>query len=166
MSANNSVSNPCYDENAIDKRAKQQLILRTITKRISATSGHRIFRLIHEAVANGSMFSCKILSGGHTNYSYKVSVQGHPNLNLFAKLSFEYPLWNPDKSCYYSLKRTENEWEIMMSVSEIAPDCVVKPLGCWDVSQDEQTMKLIVTEWSTADEQFCNQFIDVVVDSS
>ena len=53
----------------------------------------------------------------------------------------------------------------MQSVSEIAPSCVVKPLGCWDIVQDDQNMKLFVTEWSSADEQFCNQFIDGVVDS-
>lgn len=161
---NNSISNPSYDEVEIDKQAKQQLVIQTINKHLSVDSCHKIFRHIHDEVSNGSKLYCKVLSGGCTNYSYKVSVDGHPHLNLFAKLSFEYALWNPDKSSHYSLKRTENEWEIMMSVSEIAPSCVVKPLGCWDVSQDEQRMKLFVTEWSTADEQFCNQFIDGVVD--
>lgn len=165
MSANNNVSNPSYDEVEIDKQAKQQLVIQTITKHLSATSSHKIFRQIQQALDDGSSLSCKILSGGYTNYSYKVSVQGHHDLNLFAKLSFEYALWNPDKSSHYSLKRTENEWEIMMAVSEIAPGSVVKPLGCWDLCQDEQNMKLFVTEWSSADEQFCNQFIDGVVDS-
>ena len=91
-------------------------------------------------------------------------MQDEPDLCLFAKLSFEYALWNPDKTSHYSLKRTENEWEIMNTVSKIVPDCVVKPLGCWDVLQDGHRMKLLVTEWSSSDEQFGNQFIDGSVD--
>ncbi|KAL3800858.1 hypothetical protein HJC23_001695 [Cyclotella cryptica] len=158
-------SNPSFDEIDIDKRVKQQLVIDTIMKHVaSSSSSHKILLQINEAMANGSHLSFKILSGGYTNYSYQVTVKDHPDLCLFAKLSFEYALWNPDKSSHYSLKRTDNEWMIMEAISKLASDCVVKPLGCWDVHQDGQHMKLLVTEWSNADEQFCNQFIDGAVD--
>ena len=114
MSCNNNndnISNPNYDEVEIDKLAKQQLIIQTISKHLSPTSAHHIFREIYQAISDRSKLSCTILSGGYTNYSYKVSVSDHPDLNLFAKLSFEYALWNPDKSSHYSLERTENEWK-------------------------------------------------------
>ena len=44
------------------------------------------------------------------------------------------------------------------------PDCVVDPLACWDVEHNGQKAKLLVTEWSKADEQFGNQFADGSVD--
>ena len=39
-------------------------------------------------------------------YSYKVYVDEQPELCVFAKLSFEYALWNPDKTSHYDLQRT------------------------------------------------------------
>ena len=39
-------------------------------------------------------------------YSYKVYVDKQPELCVFAKLSFEYALWNPDKTSHYDLQRT------------------------------------------------------------
>ena len=41
-----------------------------------------------------------------TQYSYKVYVDKQPELCVFAKLSFEYALWNPDKTSHYDLQRT------------------------------------------------------------
>eukprot|EP00804_Cyclotella_cryptica_P027295 CCRYP_014385-RA/>CCRYP_014385-RA protein AED:0.39 eAED:-0.67 QI:0/0/0/1/0/0/2/0/468 len=143
---NSKISNPSFSAVEIDKQVKRQLVVNTITKHCS------------------SKLCCKILSGGYTNYSYKVYVKDQPDVCVFSKLSFEFALWNPDKSSHYDLKRTENEWEIMMTISRVAPDCVVSPLDCWDVDQDGQRMKLLVTEWSNADEQFANQFIDGYVD--
>ena len=83
---------------------------------------------------------------------------------MFAKISFEYALWNPDKTAHYDLKRTENEYEIMKTMAASSPDCVVTPLACWDVKHDGQNMKLLVTKWSEGDEQLSNQFIDGAVD--
>jgi len=93
-----------------------------------------------------------------------VTVKNHPNLCLFAKLSFEYALWSPDKLSHYSLKQMDNKWKIMDAILKLAPDCVIRPLACWNVHQDGQQMKLLVTEWSHVDEQFCNQFINGAVD--
>lgn len=160
----NDNSNPSFCEVEIDKEIKKQLVIKAITEH-SGSSPHKIFQQISRAIKAGSNLCCKILSGGYTNYSYKVYLHDQPEVCVFSKLSFEFALWNPDKSSYYDLKRTENEWEIMKTMSIIAPNFVVSPLGCWDVEQDGRQMKLLVTEWSKADEQFANQFIDGYVDS-
>ncbi len=47
---------------------------------------------------------------------------------------------------------------------EKTPECVVAPLAC-GMEDEGQKMKLLVTEWSNADEQLCNQFIDGAVDT-
>jgi len=78
---------------------------------------------------------CVVLSGGVTNYSYKVFLadndddesddedgvdrrqQNSPpaaaELSLFAKVCFPYALWNPDRSVPYDLARVENEFAVM-----------------------------------------------------
>ena len=65
---------------------------------------------------------------------------------------------------HYDLQRTVNEYEITKTISSKTPDRVVPPLALLDLKQNHQNMKLLVTEWSKADEQFCNQFIDGSVD--
>ena len=149
-----------------DKRIKKEVLIDTIRSKC-ASSSDAMLQKIHHAVneaGDGSKLEAKVLSGGYTNYSYKVFVDKHPELVIFAKLCFEAALWNPDPDAYYDLKRTNNEAEIMKKVSSHAPDCVVPPLALWDLDQDGHQMKLLVTEWSKADEQFCNQFIDGTVD--
>jgi len=53
----------------------------------------------------------------------------------------------------------------MSKMAEKTPECVVAPLACYDIEDEGQKMKLLVTEWSKADEQLCNQFIDGAVDT-
>lgn len=150
-----------------DKRIKKTLVIDTITEKCQSST-HETFQKIENANkksgGDGSHLVAVVLSGGCTNYSYKVFVNKSPDICVFAKLSFEYALWNPDKSAHYDLKRTENEYEIMKTVSSENPDEVVAPLACWDIEQEGQKMKLLVTEWSKGDEQFSNQFIDGSVD--
>ena len=160
--ANDSDTVPDGDEFAQDKHMKKTLLIDTITKEC-ASSSHNILQKINEAIGAGGKLEATVLSGGYTNYSYKVYVDNDdPELQVFAKLSFEYALWNPDK--YYDLKRTENEHEIMKTISSKSPGSVVEPLALLDLKHEDQNMKLLVTEWSKADEQFCNQFIDGSVD--
>jgi len=154
------------DELEEDKRRKKILLIETITSRC-ASSSHEILQQINRAICDsgdGSKLDATVLCGGATNFSYKVFVDKHPDLCIFAKLCFEYALWNPDRTAHYDLKRVENEYKIMKDVSGKTEGCVVSPLACWDVNQDGVNMKLFVTEWSKGDEQFCNQFIDGVVD--
>jgi len=164
MGANDSDTVPDGDEFAQDKHIKKTLLIDTITKEC-ASSSHNILQKINEAIGAGGKLEATVLSGGYTNYSYKVYVDNDdPELQVFAKLSFEYALWNPDKSAHYDLKRTENEYEIMKTISSKSPGSVVEPLALLDLKHEDQNMKLLVTEWSKADEQFCNQFIDGSVD--
>jgi len=151
-----------FDE---DKRLKKTLLIDTITAKC-ATSSHAILQQIHHVinVAGDGKLDATVLSGGYTNFSFKVFVDTRPELCVFAKFCFQFALWNPDKSECYDLLRVENEYRIMEKVSKIAPGTIVTPLALWDVCHEGQDMKLLVTEWSKVDEQFANQFIDGVVD--
>ncbi|KAL7529126.1 hypothetical protein ACHAWF_002848 [Thalassiosira exigua] len=146
-----------------DKKAKTVLVV-DMLKEKCASSTHELFQKIHRAIDDGGKLQAIVLSGGYTNYSYKLFVPGRPELCAFAKLSFEFAIWNPDKDAHYDLARTANEYEIMTTMYAKTPGCVVAPLACWDIEQDGQKMKILVTEWSSADEQFSNQFIDGTVD--
>ncbi|KAL9188409.1 hypothetical protein ACHAXT_006787 [Thalassiosira profunda] len=157
---------PTINLNEEDKRIKKDLLLETIASKC-ASSSHDMMRKIHHAIneaGDASKLEAAILSGGYTNYSYRVFVDKHPELVIFAKFCFDFAMWNPDPDAYHDLKRTDNEYKIMKKVSAHAPDCVVAPIALWDLKQDGQQMKLLVTEWSKGDEQFCNQFIDGTVD--
>ena len=56
-----------------------------------------IFKKINRACEEGGTTEATILSGGYTNFGYKLFIPGQPDLAVFAKLCFEYALWNPDK---------------------------------------------------------------------
>lgn len=134
--------------------AKKTLVVNTIAEKASSAipSIHRVL-----VESNGECrLVATILSGGITNCCYKVSVYTQPNICVFAKLSFEFPQWNPD--AHHGLQRTENEYKIQKIMHEKAPDCVVAPIACWDVEHNGQEAKLFVTEWSKADKLFGHQF--------
>ena len=83
---------PEGDEFANDKNVKKTLLIETITKECT-TSEHEILQQINNAIGGeGSTLEAIVLSGGYTNYSYKVYVKEQPKLCVFAKLSFEYAL--------------------------------------------------------------------------
>eukprot|EP00978_Attheya_sp_CCMP212_P012264 scaffold30482_cov53-Attheya_sp.AAC.2 len=112
-----------------------------------------------EALNDGSgELVVDVLTGGLTNYSYKVHMEGKGT--MFAKLSFPYALWNPDRNAHYDVKRAQAEYEMMGRYGEWAPGCVAKAYFCEAIDD----MMLLVTEWSTSDEQWVNQFIDGNVD--
>ena len=148
-----------------DKILKKKVLLDTI-KNECKSSTNVVLQQIHKAINNGSnsKLDATVLSGGYTNYSYKVFIVDKPELVVFAKLCFEFALWNPDKDAHYDLQRTANEYEIMLTMSKLAPNSIVNPILLSDIEHEGQSMKLLVTEWSKADEQFCNQFIDGSVD--
>ena len=70
--------------------------------------------------------------------------------------------WNPDQ--HHDLQRTVNEYKMQQIMFQHTPDCVIAPLALWDVEHNGQKAKLLMTEWSKADEQFGNQFADGSVD--
>jgi hypothetical protein len=156
----------CGDELEEDRHMKKILLIETITSRC-ASSSHEIIQKFNHAICDsgdGSKLDAIVLCGGATNYSFKVFVDKHPELCVFAKLCFDYALWNPDRTAHYDLQRVENEYKIMKDVSSKTEGCVVSPLACWDVKHEGENMKLFVTEWSKGDEQIANQFVDGVVD--
>jgi hypothetical protein len=141
---------------------KKQLVLDAIAAQCNDSSEFEDLKSIGEALKAGDKLGCKIISGGKTNFSYKVFLEGAPEKDLFAKLSFSYALWrNPDRSVNYDLQRAVNEFDMMNKCSElmggtgVAP--VVTPYLCLDMPDDA---KLNIYQWSPADEQWANQFID------
>uniref|UniRef100_A0A7S2XJV9 Aminoglycoside phosphotransferase domain-containing protein n=1 Tax=Attheya septentrionalis TaxID=420275 RepID=A0A7S2XJV9_9STRA len=142
-----------------DKETKKKLVIDTISSFCKDSSPFEIFRNMGEALNDGSgELVVDILTGGLTNYSYKVHMEGKGS--MFAKLSFPYALWNPDRNVQYDVKRAQAEYEMMSRYGELAPGCVAKAYFCEAIDD----MMLLVTEWSTSDEQWSNQFIDGNVD--
>ena len=146
------------DAFAEDKSAKKTLVINTITEKCAAS----IPQLNEALQQDGMKLDATVLSGGITNYAYKVFVERQPDICVFAKLSFEYALWSPD--VHHDLQRTVNEYEMQQIMCTKTPDCVVAPQALIDVEHNGQNAKLLVTEWSKADEQFGNQFADGQVD--
>lgn len=147
------------DERPSDPSQLLTLVEETITSHVTDLSGKfDQFQTIRSAIENdGDQLTAKVISGGCTNFSYKVSLQNQPDVALFAKLCFPYALWNPDPDVDYSLVRTENEFVIMNTCVNMMDEVpVATPYLCVDV----QDMKLLVTQWTNhADEQWANQFI-------
>ena len=94
------------------------------------------------------LLTAKILTGGLANFTYCIFTEGQ-DTKLFAKLSFPYAHFFPDKACPFQ---------------ELAPGSVATPYHCLDIKGDTEDMKLLLTEWSTTIEQYGNQFIDGAVD--
>jgi thiamine kinase-like enzyme len=150
------------EELAKDQEAKKIVVTEAITSLCNESSEFEDLREIGAALKSGDSLKIKVLSGGKTNYSYKVTLEKSPDKALFAKICFQFAIWNPDKSVHYDLARTENEFLAMKQFKEMLDDApVVTPYHCVDV----QDMKLLVTAWATADEQWANQFIDGNVDA-
>ena len=172
---NNEQINMKVDETAaaiqatleVDKQKKTSLVIETIQAKCSESTNlilEQINYAINDFGATGKL-KATVLSGGWTNYSYRVYLDKDPDLCVFAKLSFESASWNPDKNARFDLARTQNEYNIMKEFSEVEPDNMVSPVACWDVEQDGKKMKLLLLEWSKAEEQLSNQFVDGSVDA-
>lgn len=137
------------------------LVAELISSHCHDLSEFQDFRRIGQALQAGAELQLDILSGGYTNYSYRIFLDGSPSVQLFAKLSFSHALWNPDPTMHYDLSRTDNEYKMMKLFHKINPEAVAVPYLLLDV----EDMKLLVTQWSEADEQWANQFIDGSVDT-
>jgi thiamine kinase-like enzyme len=146
-----------------EQESKRQLVLSAIQSLSREDSEFAELAALGAALKRGDSMNCKVLSGGKTNYSYQVHLKQDPSKKVFAKLAFDYALWNPDRTVHYDLNRTVNEFHLMKELAEMmgndAP--VAQPYHL--VHLDEHTM-LLVTEWAPGDEQWANQFIDGHVD--
>jgi hypothetical protein len=147
-----------------EQEKKKAVVIDNIVAHCNESSAFEDLRTIGAALKTGDRLVSKIISGGKTNFSYKVYVEGSPDKALFAKICFSYALWNPDRSVHYDVVRTENEFKLMKQFANMmggdnAP--IATPYLCIAVSETE---RLLVTEWASADEQWANQFIDGEVD--
>jgi len=143
-----------------DKENKKKVVIEIITEHCNDSSQFEDLKLIGEALQAGDKLDINILTGGLTNFSYRISLEQRPEIQLYAKLCFARALWNPDPDAHYDLIRTVNEFKMMGTFNSIDPGSVAIPYLCLDVDD----MKLLVTQWSPADEQWANQFIDGTVD--
>jgi hypothetical protein len=76
-----------------DKEAKKTLLIATVSnKHCTKTANFRELRAIASALGQGDTLQASLLSGGVTNYSYKVYLRENPELALFAKFAFKYAL--------------------------------------------------------------------------
>ena len=141
-----------------DKQLKKQLVAQVIASHCNDSSQFQDLRIIGQALKEGDELIVDILTGGYCNFSYRVFLKGNPDMQLYAKLSFPWPVHVPDANI--DPERTVNEFKIMKTLNEIDPASVVAPYLCVDI----EDMKLLVTQWSSADEQWANQFIDGTVD--
>jgi hypothetical protein len=149
---------------AKEQENKKAVVIDNIVAHCNESSPYEDLRAIGAALKAGDKLVSKIISGGKTNFSYKVFVEGSPDKALFAKICFSYALWNPDRSVHYDVVRTENEFKVMQQFTDMmggdnAP--IATPYLCINVSETE---RVLVTKWASADEQWANQFIDGEVD--
>lgn len=177
-----AITEPAADDAlAREREEKKRIVIDAIAARCREPSDfedvREFGRALLEAEGDDGL-ELEVLSGGETNFSYKVSLKQNPSKSVFAKISFSYALWNPDKSVLYDLERVENEFLAMNRFAGIMggfgdddggdegkakpPPPVARPYFCVDVMEGEA--KLLVTEWSSADVQFSNQFMNGRVD--
>jgi hypothetical protein len=178
-------------------REKMHVVVDTITAYLRSKAKLSKFQDVRDmgaALAAGDRLKLELLSGGNTNFSYKVSLEKTPGKNpVFAKLSMSKALGNSYTSMEYDLSRTENEFTIMNRFRSVlangndsSKDLFRSVLTSTnsnsngngnDHHEDHVPVVapyfcvdagpghcLLVTAWSPADEQWANQFIDGQVD--
>jgi len=145
-----------------DAEDKKALVVQAITSYVQtevSSLSNDVLQAIQSALNQGDRLVCDFLSNGKTNYAYKVYLEKSPSTTLFAKLTFQYAVWNVSRTSPLDLQRTENElvmMNLLSSLMEKAP--VVQPYFCVDVVPSE--MKLLVTEWShQTDQLWATQFV-------
>ena len=155
-----------------DKQAKKALVLLLIEQQTD--------KELCDALSPGNgprlPLQIDILSGGLTNYSYRVFCSETDKYKegdgvLFCKLAFSYALWSPTKE-FYDSARAQDEMTSMAHFSSCSSSAVVpcaKPFVCIDIPNEDKDAggdsKLLVTEYTTGfDEQLCNQVIEGEVD--
>jgi hypothetical protein len=147
-----------------DKEIKKELVLDVVKSYCNESSEYETLRAIGNAIQAGKTLNIKVISGGLTNYSYKLFLEdGSSSIAIYAKICFSTALWIPDKNIHYDVARVANEYKIMKHCKKLMGEeaLVADPYICVPVEDD---MMVLVTEWASADEQWANQFIDGQVD--
>lgn len=114
---NNNNDDDGLNEYERDKIQKQSLVLSTLTSAFTTSSPHTDIQTIATALESGKYkLSIENLSGGYTNYTYKVFLTSTtsdnesdetkvPSTALFVKLCFSRAFWNPDPDYVYDVQR-------------------------------------------------------------
>lgn len=178
------------EKKAIDQEKKLKMLLEQLNLYCKADSEYGGFQELGKAIQKGAKLTGTVLSGGYTNYSYKIHLDndtGSDNENnkdtkevaVFAKVAFPFALWSPDQSVPYDLDRVKAEFDLMKRFSEelkttdendnSTSSTIPKPYVLIDVPATEDgtspEMKIFVAEWvAPTDEQWGNQFIEGEVD--
>jgi thiamine kinase-like enzyme len=148
-----------------DQEAKKVIVLQEIVKICKSSKSNKALTKLRDGIDVGRDLSIQIVSGGLTNYSYKIYLKEDAAHALYAKLAFEHTVFDQEKTQTYDLERTVNECKMMDMFSKHHSDMVATPLGRFDIKgKDGKAMKLMVTEWCENDEQLANQFIEGMVD--
>jgi hypothetical protein len=137
-----------------DVEAKMKIVDRAIRSLCTEDSEYDDLKAMGAELKDGDALDITSITGGLTNYSFRVSTR---QTTIYAKICFEFALWNPDKTVKYNLSRVQNEFDMIKDVSTFDPCPVITPYHCVDVADDDDNrMKLLVTAWSKADEQVCH----------
>jgi hypothetical protein len=137
-----------------DQEEKKKIVIETILEHCNDASPFEDLRFIGNAVkSGGDKLICKTVSGGQTNYSYKLHLESDAGKAVYAKLAFSYALWNPDRSQAYDLQRTQNEFDLMNRFADMMGGLDKAPIATPYFCVDVQDMKLLVTQWASTDEQ-------------
>lgn len=167
------------EQKAIDQQEKLKILVERLEGYCNEDSKHRDLRKIGKAIQNGAKLTGTVISGGYTNYSYKIHLEDDKNLAVYAKVAFPYALWDPSRDAHYDLSRVTSEFELMKRFSRefkitlesgAVKSPVPTPYELIDVPAAEDgsypNMKIFVSEWvAPTDEQWGNQFIEGEVDN-
>ncbi|KAL3938611.1 MAG: hypothetical protein SGARI_001677 [Bacillariaceae sp.] len=153
----------CDEES--DRKAKLEILIQHLEPLCNDDAEHEQLRKIGKALRYGDKLTGKALSGGYTNFSYKVFLESDPSVAVFAKVGFTFAIWAPDRSVFYDLDRMATEYECMQRFSkELGEEdpCVPTPFALINISKD---IRALVAEWvAPSDEQWAHQFIEGEVD--
>lgn len=83
---------------------------------------------------------------GSTNYTYKIYLEGKPNIALFVKVAFAYALWNPNRDIRFDLERGTTEFNMMKNFKKTMGDeaPVARPIYCQDICHE---VRMLVCEF-------------------
>ncbi len=98
---------------------KKELLLELVKSYCNESSEFEILQAIGNELKAGKSLNAKVISGGLTNYSYKLFLENGSSIALYAKICFSSALWNPDKNIHYDVARVANEFNIMKHYKEL-----------------------------------------------
>lgn len=148
-----------------EEEKKKAIVLDAVQSKCSTTSEHKVLREMAEtqAATDGNLDG-ELISGGKTNYSFKIFIDTDRSKAVYAKLFLPYAVWDEDRHFLFDVQRADSEYNMMKKlVSTSRNVCnVACPLFVVDVQGDA---KLLVAEWAgQTEEQWGNQFIEGQVD--